>query len=195
MPWFSARSAIMPTPWNSGPSSAKLRVGLARLAADVPRDAGPSGRIQTRSPMQLRLPWARQGNGLNGFRDSGAGDFVKIRDGSRPDQQIGWHCDSPLRAQWWRFRTFGLRSVQEAAIGSVRDDPCSSISASPRSPQSRNLRIGFQLPLDIVTAGPEDDAGGAPGLELDQALPQFLARAGEGHLFGGGHVDERVVAV
>ena len=69
------------------------------------------------------------------------------------------------------------------------------ISAVPSSPQPCNLRVGPQLPLDIVTAGPEDDAGGAPGLELGQTFAQLLASACEGHLFGGGHVDERVVAV
>ena len=84
---------------------------------------------------------------------------------------------------------------QEAATCCVRVDPCSPISAAPRSPQSCNLRVGPQLPPDIITAGPEDDAGGAPGLELRETFAQFLARPREGHLFGGGHVDERVVAV
>src|SRR5215472_11346616 len=36
---------------------------------------------------------------------------------------------------------------------------------SDASPQSSNLRIGSQLPFHIVTAGSEDDAGGAAGLE------------------------------
>jgi hypothetical protein len=43
---------------NSVPYSVKLRVGLARPAADVRRGAGPSGRNQTRSPMQLPLRWS-----------------------------------------------------------------------------------------------------------------------------------------
>src|SRR5437762_8816074 len=67
--------------------------------------------------------------------------------------------------------------------------------AAPVSPQSSNLRVGPQLPLQIVTAGPEDDASGAAGLELDETFAQLLASACEGHLFGGGHVDERVMAV
>src|SRR5437763_16412579 len=71
----------------------------------------------------------------------------------------------------------------------------SQISDAPPSPQSNNLRVGPQLPFHIVTAGPEDDAGGAAGLELGETFAQFLASAGEGHLFGGGHVDERVMAV
>src|SRR5438105_5954591 len=68
-------------------------------------------------------------------------------------------------------------------------------SDAPRSPQSSNLRVGPQLPLHIVTAGPEDDASGAAGLELDETFAQLLASACEGHLFGGGYVDERVMAV
>jgi hypothetical protein len=115
--------------------------------------------------------------------------------GSRPDQRTGWNCDSALRAQMRRFRTSGLRSMQEAAIGSVRVDPCSPIRAAPSSPQSRNLRVGPQLPLDIVTASPEDDASGAPGLELGKTFTQLLASACEGHLFGGGHVDEPALAM
>src|SRR6516164_11381442 len=71
----------------------------------------------------------------------------------------------------------------------------SQISLAPPSPQSSNLRVGPQLPFYVVTAGPEDDASGAAGLELSEAFAQLLARAGEGHLFGGGCVDERVMAV
>src|SRR5580658_7334111 len=67
--------------------------------------------------------------------------------------------------------------------------------AAPASPQSGNPRVGPQLPRHIVTAGPEDDAGGAAGLELGETFAQLLARAGEGRLFGGGYVDERVMAV
>src|SRR5271156_4654884 len=95
----------------------------------------------------------------------------------------------------WRSPTFGLRSVQAAAIRSVRVGPCSPISAAPRSPQSRDLRVGSQLPLDIVTAGPEDNAGGAPGLELGETFAQLLSSARERHLFAGGHVGDRLVAV
>src|SRR5215475_9316919 len=68
-------------------------------------------------------------------------------------------------------------------------------SDAPASPQSGNLRVGPQLPLHTVTAGPEDDAGGAAGLEPNETFAQLLARACEGHLFGGGYVDERVMAV
>src|SRR5436190_23030843 len=68
-------------------------------------------------------------------------------------------------------------------------------SYAPPSPQSSNLRVGPQLPLHIVTAGPEDDASGAARLELDETFAQLLASACEGHLFGGGYVDERVMAV
>src|SRR5215475_9717245 len=71
----------------------------------------------------------------------------------------------------------------------------SQISDAPASPQSGNLRVGPQLPLHTVTAGPEDDAGGAAGLEPNETFAQVLARACEGHLFGGGYVDERVMAV
>src|SRR5215470_19739884 len=71
----------------------------------------------------------------------------------------------------------------------------SQISDAPLSPQSSNLRVGPQLPFHIVTAGPENDAGGAAGLELGETFTQLLASACEGHLFGGGYVDERVVAV
>src|SRR5215469_9585933 len=59
----------------------------------------------------------------------------------------------------------------------------SQINVAPPSPQSSNLRVGPQLPLHIVTAGPEDDAGGAAGLELREASAQLLARACKGHLF------------
>src|SRR6516225_8266650 len=71
----------------------------------------------------------------------------------------------------------------------------SQISDAPPSPQCSNLRIGSQLPLHIVTARSEDDAGGAAGLEPDETFAQLLASACEGHLLGGGYVDERVMAV
>src|SRR6516162_602998 len=48
----------------------------------------------------------------------------------------------------------------------------SQISDAPPSPQSSNLRVGSQLPFHIVTAGPEDDASGAAGLELSETLAQ-----------------------
>ncbi len=67
--------------------------------------------------------------------------------------------------------------------------------AVPQSPQSRNLRVGPQLPFDIVTGRPENNPGGAPGLELAETCAQFLARAGEAHLLRIGHVHQRVVAV
>jgi hypothetical protein len=51
----------------------------------------------------------------------------------------------------------------------------SQISNAPPSPQSNNLRVGPQLPLHIVTAGPEDDASGAAGLELGETFAQLLA--------------------
>src|SRR5690348_14265033 len=54
----------------------------------------------------------------------------------------------------------------------VRIDPHSPKSAAP---QSCNLRVGPQLPLDVVTTGPEDDAGGAPGLEVGETFAQLLA--------------------
>src|SRR4029077_6213440 len=49
--------------------------------------------------------------------------------------------------------------------------------------------------LHIVTAGPENDTSGAAGLELDETLAQLFARACERHLFGGGYVEERVMAI
>src|SRR5437763_14187223 len=78
-----------------------------------------------------------------------------------------------------------------------RNFPCiqNSPSVAPPSPQSSNLCVGPQLPFHIVTAGPEDDAGGAARLELDETLAQLFTSAREGHLFGGGYVDERVMAV
>src|SRR6266567_8386991 len=78
---------------------------------------------------------------------------------------------------------------------STRGGGRSQISDASPSPQSSNLRIGPQLPFHIVTAGPEDDAGGAAGLELGETFAQLLASACKGHLFGGGYVDERVMAV
>src|SRR6201981_1525157 len=78
---------------------------------------------------------------------------------------------------------------------STRGGRRSQISDAPASPQSSNPRGGPRLPFHIVTAGPEDDAGGAAGLELGETFAQLLARACEGHLFGGGYVDERVMGV
>src|SRR5579864_634319 len=69
------------------------------------------------------------------------------------------------------------------------------MSVARSSPQSSNLRVGPQLPLHIVTARPENDASGAAGLELGETLAQLLARACEGHLFGGRYVDKRVMTV
>src|SRR3954451_6427848 len=73
--------------------------------------------------------------------------------------------------------------------------PCSVqrrrlVSRRAESPQFGNLRVGPQLPLHIVTAGPEDDASGAASLELDETFAQLLASACEGHLFGGGYINE-----
>src|SRR5881392_2932427 len=78
---------------------------------------------------------------------------------------------------------------------STRGGGRSQISDAPPSPQSSNLRASSQLPFHIVTAGPEDDASGASGLELGETFAQLLASACEGHLFGRGYVDERVMAV
>src|SRR5215813_10762658 len=78
---------------------------------------------------------------------------------------------------------------------STRGGGRSQISDAPPSPQSSNLRVGSQLPFHIVTAGPEDDASGAAGLELGETFAQLLASACEGHLLGGGYVDEPVMAV
>src|SRR3954449_1361646 len=63
------------------------------------------------------------------------------------------------------------------------------------SPQPSNLRVGPQLPLNIVTAAPEDDVSGAARRELGETFAQLLASACEGHLVGGGPLDERVMAV
>jgi hypothetical protein len=76
-----------------------------------------------------------------------------------------------------------------------KDETKSAESLLVQSPQSRNLRVSSQLPFDIVTAGPEDDAGGAPGLEIGETFTQLLPSARERHLFGVGHIYERVVAV
>src|SRR5947208_1358891 len=89
-----------------------------------------------------------------------------------------------------------LRSLLTTRGGSCECiDPRSEISVAALSPQCSNLRVGPQLPLHIVTAGPEDDASGAPCLELDETFAQLLASACEGHLLGGGYIDERVMAV
>src|SRR5260370_7620100 len=89
-----------------------------------------------------------------------------------------------------------LRSLLSTRGGGwKRIDPRSQISIAPPSPQCSNLRVSPQLPRHIVTAGPEDDASGAAGLELDETSAQLLASACERHLFGGGYVDERVMAV
>src|SRR5438477_361765 len=79
--------------------------------------------------------------------------------------------------------------------GWKRIGPRAQISVAPPSPQCSNLRVGPQLALHIVAASAEDDASGAAGFELDEAFAQLLANACEGHLFRGGYVDERVVAV
>src|SRR5580704_8198373 len=103
-----------------------------------------------------------------------------------------------------RFRPHNGRSAFAAGTAlhaplrsllSTRGGRRSQIKRRASSPQSGNLRVGPQLPCHIVTAGPEDDAGGAPGFELSETLTQLLAGACEGHLFGGGYVDERVMAV
>src|SRR5438105_8799833 len=78
--------------------------------------------------------------------------------------------------------------------------PCSVqrrrlVSRRAVSPQFGNLRVGPQLPFHIVTAGPEDDASGAASLELGEAFAQLLASACEGHLSGGGYINEGVMAV
>src|SRR5215467_192561 len=83
-----------------------------------------------------------------------------------------------------------LRSL----LGTRRGEQ-SQISVAPPSTQPSNLRVGSQLAFHMVTAGPEDDASGAAGLELGEAFAQLLASACEGHLFGGGYVDECVMAV
>ena len=72
------------------------------------------------------------------------------------------------------------------AITNKRRASVTSIQQPPRSPQ---------LPLHVVTAGPEDDASGAAGFQLDETFAQLLASACEGHPFRGGYVDERVMAV
>ena len=79
--------------------------------------------------------------------------------------------------------------------GWKRIEPRSQLSVAPPSPRTCNFCVGSQLPFHIVTAGPEDDASGAAGLELRETFAQLLASACEGHLFGGGYVDERVMAV
>src|ERR1700687_4866603 len=79
--------------------------------------------------------------------------------------------------------------------GWKRINPRSQIRVAPPLPQCGNLRVGPQLPLHIVTAGPENDASGAAGLELGETFAQLLARACEGDLLGGGYVDKRVMAV
>src|SRR6266851_1044088 len=89
-----------------------------------------------------------------------------------------------------------LRSLLSArGDGWKRIDPRSQISVAPPSPQCSNLCVGPQFPLHIVTAGPEDDASGTAGLELGETFAQLLASPCKGHLFGGGYVDKRIMAV
>src|SRR6266571_1594126 len=103
---------------------------------------------------------------------------VASRAGPRCEQSVA--ADDPLR------------SLLATRGGSCeRIDRRSQLSVAPPSPQCSNLRVGPQLPLHIVTAGPEDDASGAAGLELGETFAQLIASACEGHLLGGGHVDER----
>jgi hypothetical protein len=83
----------------------------------------------------------------------------------------------------------------QSPLHSPQRDRRSPAPTAPRSPQSRNLRVGSQIPLDIVTGRPKDHAGGAPGLELGKPFAQLLMRSRERHLFGGGHVHQRVVPV
>jgi hypothetical protein len=48
----------------------------------------------------------------------------------------------------------------------------------------------------VPPSGPVNgNPGGAPGHELGETFAQLLASNRECHLFGGGHVDEHVVAV
>src|SRR5436190_21418746 len=89
-----------------------------------------------------------------------------------------------------------LRSLLRTRGGGwKRIDPRSQISVAPPSPQCSNLRVGPQLALHIVTAGPEDDASGPAGLQLGETFAQLLASACEGRLFGGGYVNKRIMAV
>src|SRR6266571_6901021 len=107
---------------------------------------------------------------------------VASRAGPRCEQSVA--ADDPLRSL-----------LATRGGGWERIDRRSQLSVVPPSPQCSNLRVGPQLTLHIVTAGPEDDASGAAGLELGETFAQLLASACEGHLFGGGYVDERVMAV
>src|SRR5439155_14532580 len=107
---------------------------------------------------------------------------VASRAGPRCEQSVA--ADDPLRSL-----------LKTRGGGWERIDRRSQLSVAPPSPQCSNLRVGPQLTLHIVTAGPEDDASGAASLELGETFAQLLARACEGHLFGGGYVDERVMAV
>src|SRR6185437_10446915 len=113
------------------------------------------------------------------FLVPGCGLVVEADDGALAFGQPGWEC---------------LRT-SPGLVWPTNRDRRSPTRTAPRSPQSRNFRVSPQLPLDIVTAGPEDNAGGAPGLEQGETFAQLPARARERHLFGVGHVDERVMAV
>ena len=107
--------------------------------------------------------------------------------------------DSATRSETSTSRRVTMRRMgEDAPLRSLlitRGGGRSQMSDAPPSPQSSNLRVGSQLPFHIVTAGPEDDASGAPGLERGETFAQLLVSACEGHLFGGGYVDERVMAV
>jgi hypothetical protein len=103
-----------------------------------------------------------------------------------------WMSEQPWTQGPRRPDETGLRERLREAMALRARPPA---PAPPRSPQSRNFRVGPQLPLDIVTGRPEDNAGGAPGLQLGETFAQRLARARERHLLGVGHVHQRVMAV
>src|SRR5690348_4937745 len=89
-----------------------------------------------------------------------------------------------------------LRSLLNTAGGGWKSiDPRSQISVTPPTPQCCIPAVGPQLPLHTVAARPDGAADGAAGLELDETFAQLLASPCEGHLFGGGYVDKRVMAV
>src|SRR5215469_13126198 len=111
------------------------------------------------------------------------------------------HCGRAGSARSPALPSQGRRHPLQSSLlprcgaSSVRGRRAITNNRATPSPQSSNLRVGSQLPLHIVTAGPEDDASGAAGLELGETLAQLRASACEGHLFGGGYVDERIMAV
>src|SRR5207244_13619887 len=91
---------------------------------------------------------------------------VASRAGPRCEQSVA--ANDPLRSL-----------LATRGGGWKRIDRRSQLSVTPPSPQCSNLRVGPQLPLHIVTAGPEDDASGSAGPPPSETFAPLPARPRE----------------